>query len=293
MAEAEPLTTYLELRESDALGNETAGLSHQSKGLFLFHVLELAAWGEPKGGFTFVHDAGDHGGRYLGLAKALTPANWAVALPDLRGHGKSEGARGHSNGLGEVVRDLDAVQDHLAYRLPDAPKVLGGIGLGAIWALAYALEKPGALAGLVLVAPRWKPSFELPKPAGGLFKMFKKLGPDAPGRIGNDPTRWTSDAKEQAALRADSAVHDVITLRGGEQAIETAARVGARIGELAIPILVQHGADDAIASVADSKQLSGAKLDVRIYPGGGHALFHGSTGKQAAEDLRDWLARIA
>ncbi|MBI5431650.1 MAG: alpha/beta fold hydrolase [Planctomycetes bacterium] len=292
MTEAEPLTTYLELRESDEQGNEKAGLSHSSEGLVLFHVLELAAWGEPKGGFTFVHDAGDHGGRYVELARGLTRANWAVALPDLRGHGRSEGTRGHSNGLSEIVRDVQAVQDHLAYRLPSAPKVLGGVGLGAIWALAYALEKPGSLAGLVLVSPTWKPSFELPKPAGGLFKMFKKVGPDAPGFIGNEPARWTSDAKEQAALRADSAVHDVITLRAGEQAIETAARVGSRLGELSIPVIVLHGADDAVTPAAESQRLAGAKADVRVYPGGGHALFHGAAAKQAGDDLRDWIAKL-
>ncbi|MCK6447402.1 MAG: lysophospholipase [Planctomycetes bacterium] len=291
MTEAEPLTTYLELRESDEHGNEKAGLSHKSEGLFLLHVLELAAWGEPKGGFTFVHDAGDHGARYVGLARGLTRANWAVALPDLRGHGKSEGARGHSNGLAEIVRDLAAVQDHLAYRLPSAPKVLGGIGLGAIWALAYALEKPGSLAGLVLVAPRWQPKFELPKQAGGLFKMFKKLGPDAPGRIGEEPSKWTRDPAAQAALKSDSAVHDVITLRAGEQALEVAARASSRLAELDVPVLVLHGDADQVSAAADSQRLAGAKANVRVYPGGDHALFHGAAAERAANDLRDWLAQ--
>lgn len=293
MTEAEPLTTYLELRESDDVGNEKAGLSHTSEGLVLLHVLELAAWGEPRGGFTFVHDAGDHGGRYVRLARALTRTQWAVALPDLRGHGKSEGARGHSNGLPEVVRDLQAVQDHLAYRLPSAPKVLGGLGLGAIWALAYALEKPGSLAGLVLVAPRWQPGFELPKPAGGLLKLFKQVRPTAPGRIGDDLARWTRDAAEQAALRADGAVHDVITLRAGEEARRAASQAAARLAELQVPTLVLHGADDAVSPVVDSQRLGGAKADVRVYAGGDHALFHGAAAERATHDLCAWLAGLA
>jgi alpha-beta hydrolase superfamily lysophospholipase len=290
MTEAEPLTTYLELRESDELGREKAGISHKAEGLVLFHVLELAARGEPKGGFTFVHDAGDHGGRYVELASAVARGAWAVALPDLRGHGKTEGARGHSNGLAEIVRDVSAVQDHLAYRLPSAPKVLGGIGLGAIWALAYALEKPGTLAGLVLVSPTWKPSFDLPKSAGGLLKMFKKVGPDAPGRIGHDPAKWTRDANEQAKLRADSAVHDVITLRAGEQALEAAARASARLGELDLPVLVLHGADDALTPAAESQRIAGSKADVRVLAGGDHALFHGAARDAASSELCAWLA---
>ena len=124
MTEIEPLTTYLELRESAEDGSEGAGLSHSAEGLVLLHVLEIAAHGEPRATVTVVHGAGDHGGRYTDLASALAGQNFAVALPDLRGHGRSEGQRGHSWGWREIVRDLQSVQDHLAYRLPVAPKVL-------------------------------------------------------------------------------------------------------------------------------------------------------------------------
>src|SRR5688572_25682307 len=139
MSLPQPLATYLELRQSTPDGEEGAGLSHKGGGLVLLHVQELASHGEPRGGLTIVHDAGDHGGRYLDAARTFAAAGWAVALPDLRGHGKSEGERGHSAGIQEVLRDLDAVQDHLAYRLPIAPKALVGCGLGALYALRYAL----------------------------------------------------------------------------------------------------------------------------------------------------------
>src|SRR5262245_9423005 len=162
MASSEPFVTYLELRESTAEGEAGAGLSHNSAGLVLLHVLELAAHGEPRGAVTFVHDAGDHGGRQLALAQSLAAAGWAVALPDLRGHGQSEGERGHCAGIGEVVRDLGDVQDHLAYRQPEAPRVLMGQGLGALWCLAYACERPDGVAALVLCAPLLAPRFQLP-----------------------------------------------------------------------------------------------------------------------------------
>src|SRR6185295_3201964 len=113
MSSTDPFVTYLELRESTAEGEAGAGPSHKSEGLVLLHVLELAAYGEPRGAITFVHDAGDHGGRYLSLARARASDGWSVALPDLRGHGKSEGERGHTNGIAEVVRDIGDVQDHL------------------------------------------------------------------------------------------------------------------------------------------------------------------------------------
>ena len=185
MTQQEAFATYLELRESTPQGDQSAGLSHSSEGLVLFHVLEVAAHGEPRGIVTVVHDAGEHGGQFEPLAHALAEKNFAVALPDMRGHGRSEGPRGHSNGLREVYRDLDEVQNHLAYRLPEAPKVLVGHGLGALYCANYALGNPGALAGLVLAAPLVEPRFELPQNKKGLMSMFaKKVGPDSAGSIG-------------------------------------------------------------------------------------------------------------
>ncbi|MBK7874405.1 MAG: alpha/beta fold hydrolase [Planctomycetes bacterium] len=248
MSRIEPTVTYLELRASTPDGDAAGGIQHKAEGLVLLHVQELAPPGEPRGAVTIVHDVGSHGGRYLDLAQALAADGWAVALPDLRGHGRSEGERGHSNGIKEVLRDLGDVQDHLAYRQPEAPKVLVGHGLGAIWALAYACERPGDVAALVLAAPLVEPRFELPKPAGGLAKLFKKVGPNAPGKLG-----WKQDAA------GDALAHDVITLRAGEQAIETAQRYRGRAGELSVPVLVLGGASDPLVDAGAAKALAGAR----------------------------------
>jgi alpha-beta hydrolase superfamily lysophospholipase len=290
MPNPEPTSTYLELRESTAEGQEAAGLSHTPGGMFLLHVQEVAAYGEPKGGVTLVHDAGDHGGRYLDAAGVLAEAGWAVALPDLRGHGKSEGERGHSAGLSEVVRDLDEVQQHLAYRLPIAPKVLVGQGLGGLYALTYALEKPGAISALVLLSPRLAPSFELPAAAGGLLKMFKKSAPTDAGQIGLDPAQLTTDAAQQAAWKSDELTHDVITRRAAEQAAEAGRTLPARIGEVGVPVLVLHGANDRVADPAASEALAGPNVEVRLKEGRAHDLLHEAGAATIAEEVRDWVA---
>jgi len=221
MSPGEPFVTYLELRESTPEGEQASGLSHSSAGLVLLHVLELAAAGEPRGAVTVVHEAGEHGGRYLEFAR----------------HGRSEGARGHSNGVKEILRDLGDVQDHLAYRQPEAPKVLLGFGLGALWALAYACEKPADIAALVLVAARLEPRFELPARPSGLLKAFKKLGPDAPGKLGFGTAHDASDP-----LR-----HDLITLRAGEQATEAAAKYAPRLAQLSMPVLNARSDAEVVA----------------------------------------------
>jgi acylglycerol lipase len=288
MALSQPLTTYLELRESTSTGDEGAGLSHRAGGLVLLHVVELAAAGEPRGGVTIVHGEGDHGGRYVDAARVLAEAGLAVALPDLRGHGRSEGERGHCAGVSEVLRDLKAVQDHLAYRLPIAPKVLVGQGLGAIWAIAFALEHPGELAGLVLLAPLWEPRFELPKPSG-LLRAFRKTAPTAAGRIGRDPSSLSRSPAAVAAWKSDPLVHDTITVRAAEQATECAQACARRMGELRCPVLIVHGSADPVSSARSSSARAGGSVEVRLVEGGLHDLLHESDAESTACAVRDWI----
>jgi alpha-beta hydrolase superfamily lysophospholipase len=283
--------TNLELRESTETGEEAAGLSHASmKGMLLLTVLELAPRGEPRGAVTVVHDAGDTGDRYRDLAAVLAARGWAVALPDLRGHGRTEGDRGHSAGLIEIGRDLDEIQNHLAYRMPDEPKVLVGQGLGALHALSYAISKPGTLAGLVLVAPLHEPRFEAPEAPRGMLGrlMGKKLTPTSPGSI-----PWTGDqlvrGAAAAAWEGDPLTHNVITVRAQEQAQEAARELLPRLGEVDAPVLVLHGAEDPLSDAERSRALAGDGVQVQVLEGLLHHPLQGDGSDATHQALADWL----
>jgi len=286
--------TNLELRESNPLGEEAAGLSHASmKGMLLLTVLELAARGIPKGAVTVLHDAGDTGDRYRELANVLAEAGLAVALPDLRGHGRSEGPRGHSNGLREVERDVQEIQDHLAYRIPDDPKVLIGVGLGALYAAHFAAQKPGALAGLVLVSPLFAPRFERPAPPGGLKKLLgKKPAPTDEGRIPWSASQLTTDAAQATAFEAHAMTHGAITLRAIDEAERAARESLPRIGALGVPTLVLLGGDDELSDPDRAEALRAAGAEVRVYPGRRHALFHEVDAARISRDLVAWIEGV-
>jgi alpha-beta hydrolase superfamily lysophospholipase len=287
--------TNLELRESNASGEEAAGLSHASmKGMFLLTVLELAARGVPKGAVTVLHDAGDTGERYKALAAALAAEGYAVALPDLRGHGRSEGPRGHSNGLREVERDVQEIQDHLAYRMPDDPKVLVGVGLGANYATHFAAAKPGALAGLVLVSPLFSPRFERPAPPSGLKKLLgKKPQPTDEGRVPWRASQLTTNAAEATAFESNPLTHAVITLRAIEEAERSARESLPKLGSLGVPTLVLCGGDDELCDADRATALARGEVEAKVYPGLRHALLHESNAAEVVRDIVGWIAKHA
>jgi len=290
MSELESFATYLELRDSDAEGDVAAGLSHTSEGLVLFHVLEVAARGEPRGIVAIVHDAGDHGGRYEELAAVLAEEGWAVALPDLRGHGKTEGERGHSAGRREVVRDLDEVLQHLAYRLVGAPKTLIGVGRGALHALDLCADRPGLVDRLVLVAPELTPKQALPKGKKGLLgKVLGRVDPKSEGVLGRRPQEITADSDIARAWSTDEFVHDVVTLRAGEEFAQLAGEADGLLRREGVPVLVLLGGEDAVGAQAWPAAEESEGVQVKTYAEGRHQLFHDVMRAEVIADLCAWL----
>ncbi len=281
--------TNLELRESTETGEQASGITHQSmKGMVLLSVLELAARGEPRGAITVLHDAGDRGDRYKDLAMALAGDRWAVALPDLRGHGRTEGVRGHSAGLKEVCRDVQEIQDHLAYRMPDEPKVLIGQGLGANYAASFATDHPGVLQALVLVAPMPNPPFEEPTKPGGLKNMFKKLTPETTGPTGYQGQHLTSDPGASAAWDGDEACHGQISLRAVQEAQRSAGYLEG-LSSLDIPVLILVGDQDPFTKPGAVGCLAGGTVLVETLAGHRHHPLQEADAAVAFDAIRRFL----
>jgi alpha-beta hydrolase superfamily lysophospholipase len=189
-----------------------------------------------------------------------------------------------------VLRDLKDVQDHLAYRQPEAPKVLLGQGLGALYALAHACEQGEGLAGLILIAPLTAPNFALPEKPSGLMKLFKKQGADAAGSIGFQAEHLTALPAEREARAGDELVHNVITVRAAQEAMRAAAEYLPKLGQLGVPVLVIIGDRDPHCDAAGLRaavRSGGVELD--CIAGGRHDLLHDSAAAELRVRIVRWL----
>src|SRR5690606_14578823 len=135
-----------------------------------YRALEVA---QPRAALIVVHGLGEHSGRYESFAEAMTASGVSTYAYDQRGHGLSEGRRGHVGRfymfllvLVLVVRE-GAVLASVILTFSRSGSPLGGLA-----ALLYLEKNPTRLNGAIILAPwpgtaavvpRWKP------PLAGVF----------------------------------------------------------------------------------------------------------------------------
>jgi alpha-beta hydrolase superfamily lysophospholipase len=206
-------------------------------------VRTFAPQGPVQGTVVLVHGYLEHGGRYEPLAGALCAQNMAMVVADLRGHGHSDGPRGHVGRFEDYHRDLNQV---LGAQQP-GPLCLFGHSLGGLIALDYGLRGQAPLAGLMVTNPFIAPALRIPKAKVWLGRITQRLWPTLAVRAGLKPTDLTGDAEMLAEHRADPLIFDRTTARWFHEVTCAQQRV-AQGGVLPMPFLGILGMVDPIAS---------------------------------------------
>src|SRR5690349_10378484 len=107
----------------------------------------------PKAVICLVHGLGEHTSRYAHVAEAFGRDGYAMFGFDLRGHGRSEGSRGHFSSIEAVMQDIDLLFEETRKRYPGLPLLLYGHSLGGILVLHYALKRKPNVKGVIATSP--------------------------------------------------------------------------------------------------------------------------------------------
>jgi acylglycerol lipase len=249
--------------------------------------------GPPSGVLLVCHGLGEHAARYGNVVEALRPDGWAVYGLDHRGHGRSAGRRAHLDGYPDWLADFDAFRREVVARHPDLPVFLLGHSMGGQIALAYALEHPDDLSGLVLSAPALA-SDQVPAAAIPVLRLLARVGPTL-RPAGIDVTKISKDPDVVTAYRADPLVYQGKPTLGLMSALfDGFGRLVDAAPGLAMPLLLQHGELDALTDPAGTRALAAAAgsadLTVRWYDGLWHEIYNEPERDRPLADLRDWLA---
>ena len=167
----------------------------------------------PKGVICLVHGLGEHSGRYGHLAAFLNQAGYVLLAFDLRGHGKSEGQRGHAPGFEALLDEVSQLSEEATERYPDRPRFLYGHSLGGNLVITYALRRHPQLAGVIATGPLLQPAFEPPAWKMTLGKIMYSLWPTLSTSNEIDRQGLSRDPEIVRAYNDDPLVHDRLSAR--------------------------------------------------------------------------------
>ena len=250
---------------------------------------------KPKDVVVIAHGYGEHGDRYANVVERLVPAGFAVHAIDHRGHGRSGGRRAVVDRMDRVITDLHGFVEqirarHAGERGGGKVKLLGH-SMGGSIALGYALRYPQDLSGLILSGPAVGGFV----PAGQrlVLRLLSALAPNL-GTLALPASGVSRDPAVVSAYERDPLVyHGKVPARTAGEMVAAAASFPARAGEMKLPVLIQHGAQDKLIPVEPNRAvyaaLGATDKTVTIYEGLYHEIYNEPEHARVIDDLMAWL----
>lgn len=241
---------------------------------------------------TLIHGMGEHAERYTHVADFFANHGVATVSIDLRGHGNSEGKRGHTPSYEALMNDIDKLISKAKELFPNVPLIMYGHSMGGNLTLNYIIRRKPEIVGAIVTAPYLKLAFEPPKWKVTLGKMTASLIPTLTQPTGLETAAISRDRAVVNAYEKDKLVHDKITSAffvnvhfAGPYAIEHAS-------EIKVPLLVMHGTADRLTSPEGTKEFaknSGKNVTLKIWNDLYHELHNEPEKMEVFQFELDWL----
>ncbi|MGG5818759.1 lysophospholipase [Falsiroseomonas sp. HW251] len=256
--------------------------------------IHMHAWppqGEPRAVVVICHGVNSHGGQHAWTAGQLASRGFAVFAVDLRGRGKSEGARFYVDDVAEYVADVRGLIRIARERHPGLPVYLLGHSAGGVVACTYALDHQAEIDGLICESF----AFQVPAP-GFVLSAIKGLSHVAPrlGVLTLHMKDFTRDPVALAALEADPLTkHETQPAATVAALVRADERLQDSFGRITLPVLILHGTADKATVCKGSEYFhahaGSADKTLKLYEGHFHDLLNDIGKEGVMADIIGWI----
>ncbi|MBL6446605.1 lysophospholipase [Fulvivirga sp. 29W222] len=258
----------------------------------------LKLWGQvwfpetdAKGIVILIHGFGEHIQRYDHVAKAFNKANYVLAGIDLRGHGKSEGIRGHTPSYNHLLNDLRQFTDIIKDKFSTLPLFIYGHSMGGNVTANFLLRgNEQDFTAAIITSPWLKLRFDPPKIKVAMGRLVRKIYPKYAEHNNLNPNDLSRDTAVGKAYAEDPLVNNKITtemyfsiVEAGDWALQNATSIQT-------PVLTMHGTDDPITSPQASEMFARKMTsEYKVWEGMYHEP-HNELGKEEVIDtIVQWV----
>jgi alpha-beta hydrolase superfamily lysophospholipase len=250
---------------------------------------------KPKGVVALLHGLGEHTGRYAHVGNALTGSGYALIGFDLRGHGRSRGARGHFPSLDAALHDIRELFQQITRLHPETPQFLYGHSLGGLLALTYTLQYRAGLKGVIATGAGLRTPLREQKAKIALVNLLGSILPRLTLPSGLDPNTISRDPEVVKRYVDDPLVHDRISLGFGRASLTAIDLCFERAREFPIPLLLMNGTDDKLTYPRGSEEFArlaregGADVKLKLWEGLHHEIHNEPEKTEVFRAMIDWL----
>lgn len=236
------------------------------------------------GTVLLIHGYAEHAGNYARLVKDLVDAHLAVAVLDFRGHGLSEGPRGHVEAPTTYAEDVEAfLAEVFPQLLPNRPLYLWAHSLGALVALQ--LLRRGKLPVRPAAAVLTSPLLGFPELSGpqkylaAIAPVISAIAPTLPVAHGIPPEVLSHDEEYLARRLEDPLISRVATPRWLTSVAKAVLDVQAHATDYAqiAPTLLMLAGEEKVTNLNAARKFAfkaygGLRHKVIEFPGYYHEL---------------------
>ncbi len=246
----------------------------------------------PEAVVCLLHGLGEHTSRYSHFAGVLAGGGFAMMGADLRGHGRSEGKKGHFPSIEPVMQDMDILLEQARKRYPNIPLFLFGFSLGGILVLHYGLKRKPDVQGVIAGGPGLRTSLENQPVKVFLAKVLGSLFPGLSLSSGLNPDDLTRNREVVQAYKNDPLVQHKATLGFAKTMIAVNKWTLEHAREFSLPLLIMHGKADKIAffsGSADFAERAGDRCTLAVWDDALHELHNEPEQDEVFETMMSWM----
>ena len=288
------------MERADPTAGASAGRGAESRfltasdGVNLHYLRWSSGRSPPRAVIIFLHGIASHAGWFGETAADLSNQGLAVYGLDRRGSGRSGGPRGHLERYGRALDDVEEMVRLVSSEHRATPIFLAASSWAAKLGVVYASQRPAPLSGMLLLGPGLLPTVSLSRTRQLVVVAGQLVAPRARLGIPLTPELYTTNPRYLEAIRADRLRLLKATTRFFWETARLDRRRRRAAADLALPLLLLQGEDDAMMDVAGTRhwfsRLGVEDKTYRAYPGAGHTLDFEPDRSRYLADMLDWLS---
>jgi alpha-beta hydrolase superfamily lysophospholipase len=241
-----------------------------------------------------VHGHGEHAGRFQRVAEYFNEKGVSAMAVTLRGHGNSEGKKGHAPSLDQLLTDIEYFIRFVRVNYLNAELFLYGHSMGGNIVLNYlAKDHSDEIKAGIATSPWIRLAFEPPSWKVNLGNWIADVIPGLIQSTGLKAEDISSINEEVEKYKDDSLIHSKISAKlftsitkGGEYLIHNTHK-------FKHSVFLAHGQQDKIISHDATAEFAKDSnlFTFKSYPKSKHEIHHDVDFENLMDDILNWMSR--